>query len=340
MIKNEPVIPSEVDCPGTVIAGPSINASRRHLRSFQAIHFPLGFPVRVSSNAKAVLEAAEQSWGCFHPMFQVRPLEIEIRVKKNREFNKTLPPQPVHSLNGNLLTNSADAHNFFVADLAKGRAVGSVTETTAAAPLYLRHSFLEAAALSMISTLRAVAVHGACVLVRNTGMLLCGDSGAGKSTLAYAGARSGWTYVSDDASYALFDREEKAVVGNCHKIRFRPSAAELFPEVGGRPLTPRAIGKPSIEICMSEWPEICTAAAAPVNQIIFLNRSSAQQELISLSSSSVLAWFMQHVLMTPGTRHLQEAAISRLLEAGVYELRYHDLSWAVQRINQLAETGR
>lgn len=340
MIKTELAMSTQVDrvCAETV--APSTNAPRHHPGFFQTIHHPLGFPVRVTSNSKAVLDAAEQSWGCFRPMFQNSPLEIELGVKKNGEFDKPLPPEPVHSLNGNLLTNSADEHNFFVADLVKGRAIGWVTETTAAAPLYLRYSFLEAAALSMISTLRAVAVHGACVLVRGCGMLLCGDSGAGKSTLAYAGARSGWTYVSDDASYALFDTEERVVVGNYHKIRFRPSAAELFPEIGGRPITPRAIGKPSIEVRVSEWPQIFTAPAAPVNQIIFLNRRSAQQELISLSSSSVLPWFMQNVIAIPGSRTLQEAAISRLLECGVYELRYRDLSWAVQRITQLANTGR
>jgi hypothetical protein len=306
----------------------------------RAIYYPLGFPVQVISNSRAILYAAEQSWGCFQAMFHARPLELQIGVRRNRGLDENLPPAPVHSLKGNLLRNTADADNFFVANLAKGHAVGWVTETTAASPLYLRYSFLEAAALSMISTLRAVAVHGACVLVRDRGILLCGDSGAGKSTLAYAGARAGWTYVSDDASYLRLDSEDPVVVGNCHKIRFRPSASELFPEIHGRTLTPRSVGKPSIEVCMSEWPEIHTAVAATVRHIVFLNRGGGQPDLVSLLPSSVLPWFKQQVLTTPGSHRIQDAALSRLLKSEVHELRYRDMPWAIERINQLAEEGR
>jgi HPr Serine kinase C-terminal domain len=300
-----------------------------------AIYYPLGFPVRIISNSRAILSAAEESWGCFRRIFDSTPLELQIGVKRTREG--ILPPEPIHSLRSNLLKNYADKNNFFIANLAKGRAIGWVSETTAASPLYLRYFFLEAAPLAMISVLRAVAIHGACVLVRNKGILLCGDSGAGKSTLAYAGARSGWTYVADDASYLLLASANADVVGNCHKIRFRPSATDLFPEIQNRSVTPRAVGKPSIEVQMSEWPEISTATAATVSRIIFLKRGNEQQELVPLSPRDVLPWFEQHVLATRASRPIQQAALSRLLKSEVHELRYRDLTWAIQRVNQLAE---
>jgi hypothetical protein len=192
----------------------------------------------------------------------------------------------------------------------------------------------------MISSLRAFPVHGACVRAGGKGVLLCGDSGEGKSTLAYAGARAGWTYVSDDATYIRMDSADPLATGNCTQIRFRPSGVALFPELAGKPVTPRAAGKPSIEVRTSEWPGIVTANATRVDHVVFLNRRYADaQELVSLRPSSVLSWFKQHLISPPDMRAAQEDTLARLLSAGVYELRYRDLGWAIDRINELAKKG-
>jgi hypothetical protein len=137
------------------------------------------------------------------------------------------------------------------------------------------------------------------------------------------------------------DRKDRLVVGNCTKIRFRPSGAELFPELARRPLTPRATGKPSIEIPMSEWPDISTSCSAVVDHIVFLNRKDVQKhELVSLRPSTVSPWFRQCFLRSTHESYVaQEAALARLLSADIFELRYQDLGWAVDRINQLAMKG-
>jgi hypothetical protein len=255
-------------------------------------------------------------------------------------WNEVLPPFLGHVLQGSVLLQVADTDNFFIVDLKRGRAMGRVTPTTVACSRYLRYFILEAAALSMISSMRAVAVHGACVRVNGKGILLCGDSGEGKSTLAYAGARAGWTYVSDDSTYIPVDREDLVAVGNCGQIRFRPSGGTIFPELSARPITPRAVGKPSIEVRTSEWPEIKTANMTKVDHVVFLNRRCADtHELVSLRPSSVLAWFQQHLISPPERRPAQEATLERLLSAGVFELRYQDLGWAIERINELAMKG-
>jgi hypothetical protein len=307
----------------------------------EAVFFPLGFPLRVVSNSLEILAAAEQSWGCFPPAFSNEPFELRIGVSRNDDSDMTVPPAPLHSFNGDLLVNAADTDNFCITDLKKGRAVGWVSKITASSTSYLRYHILEAAALSMIATLRAVALHGACVRSGKSGVLLCGDSGAGKSSLSFAGARAGWTFVCDDSSYLVLDRDDRLVVGNCHQVRFRPSAVELFPEIEGRPITPRATGKPSIEVRTSEWPELSTAGEAQVEHIVFLNRSqSDRQELVSVPPATVLPWFTQHLMATGGARLAHEAALSRLLQAGVFELRYRNLEWAIERIDQLAVRGR
>jgi hypothetical protein len=303
--------------------------------------YPLGFPLRVVSNSPSVLAAAHESWGSFQPTFEHPPLELLMGVKDDQDSADVLPPAPAFSLRGELMMNSSDANNFVVANLSTGRAVGWVTGPTAASSSYLRYHFLEAAVFTMIGALRAVAVHAACVLVRNRGVLLCGESGAGKSTLSYAGARAGWTYISDDASYLVLGRDDRLIVGNSHSIRFRPTAAELFPEIDGHPITPRAAGKPSVEIPTSELPQLSTRGAATVNQILFLNRGGSTQELVPLEPSR-----LQPAMMLPGsgypmiTRKVQEEALTHLLELGGFELRYHDLDWAIDRINRLVEEGR
>jgi len=210
------------------------------------------------------------------------------------------------------------------------------------APLYLRYFFLEAAALAMVSVLRALPVHAACVAYQNHGMLLCGDSGAGKSSLAFACARSGWTYVSDDASYIPLNRSDRLVVGNSHQIRFRPSGASIFPELEGRPITPRAAGKPSIEIPITDFPEIVASDSSEVHFIIRLNREEGRcQELVRVPSGSLASAFHRDLIpATAGVGSTQENAIRRLLEAETYELRYTDLDWAVERLQQLVHTGR
>ena len=306
----------------------------------QAVYFPLGFPVRILSNSRRVLEAAEESWSCFEPAFHGQPLEYLLEVREGARPNDALPPTPVHTIHGPLLHYVADVDNFFIADLTMGRAIGRVTPVTAACSRYLRYHILEGAVLSLIAASRAVAVHAACVRVSGRGILLCADSGEGKSTLTYAGARSGWTFVSDDGAYIPMFRDDRLVIGNCHTMRFRPSGAQLFPELEGRPLTPRATGKPSIEIRTAEWPEIATASATQIDHVVLLNRRYADtQELVPLRPEAVWPWFTQFLISPPETRATQEAALAELLSAGVFELRYNDLGWAIDRINQLAQKG-
>jgi hypothetical protein len=307
---------------------------------YEAMHFPLGYPVRVLSNSPDVLAAANESWSAFHPVFHREPLEILFDVKPGNGASQTLPPAPEYMLKDSLFMQVADIDNFFIADLKKGRAMGRVTKETAAAAKYFRYHFLEAAALCMVSALRAAAVHGACVRIDGKGVLLCGESGDGKSTLAFAGSRRGWTYVTDDASYIPLDRDDRLVVGNCNQVRFRPSAAEIFPELAGRAITPRAAGKPSVEVRTSQWPDLAIANSALVEHIVFLNRKWVDnQELVPVRPSSVWPWFRQSLLSTSESRLGQERALKRLLGAGIYELRYRDLDWAIERLNQLALKG-
>jgi hypothetical protein len=286
------------------------------------------------------MEAASQSWEHFQFRFALPLLQLRIGATGDSEDNG-IPSAPLCRLQWNLLSNIADSHNFVVCDLREGRSFGWVTRSTANSPLYMRYHVLEAAALSMIASLRAVPLHAACVSLQNRGMLLCGDSGAGKSSLAFACARAGWTFTSDDSTYIPLNRNDRMVVGNSHQIRFRPSGIELFPELEGRAVTPRAAGKPSIEIPTAQFPELSTADSAAVEHIVFLNRCDGESpQLVPIARKWLMHWFSRYLITSVDSHSAHESAIRRLLEAETFELRYKDLDWAVERLQLLAFTGR
>jgi hypothetical protein len=227
----------------------------------------------------------------------------------------------------------ADAANFYIVDLLQGFSFGWINAAAVSHRSYLKYHFLEAAALAHIANRHASPVHAACVEWQGRGVLLCGDSGAGKSSLAFACARAGWTYVTDDASFLPNGESERRVVGNCHVVRLRPSAVELFKEVAGKPITPRVTGKPSIEIRLATMPEIRRAPSSNVEYIVFLNRRNSRiQELVPFPMDAARSYIHKHL---NGMEEI--ASVDRLLTARIFELRYFDLDWAVERLKCLVQ---
>lgn len=329
----------EIDTSPTTLA-PEDSLVRDAELPLRGTFFPLGFPVEVITNSVEVLEAAAKSWNVFYPQFEAPPLVLKLAVAPDPKDISPPPPVPLFHRHGHLATHIADQHNFVSCDLDTGISFGRITEQTARSPLYLRYHIMETAILCMLSVLRVSALHAACVSANGYGMLFCGNSGAGKSSLAFAGARSGWTFISDDASYLVFDRNDHTIVGNCHQFRLRDSGALLFPELEGRPITARAAGKPSLEIPTTELPRVAKAQSAIVHALVFLNRQNViKPELVSLSQDSVRPWFYQFPYTNTTSTARQLAAIDSLFDLPVYELRYTDLDWAIERLNQLTQHG-
>jgi len=306
----------------------------------RALYFPLGFPLEVHTNSSRICAAARASWQKFKPRFACPPLMLRIGVDDSMDSIE-MPLAPICRSQGGLLTGIADMQNFFVCNLDQGFSFGWVTPQTAKSTAYLRYHILEAAALSMVAGLLATPVHAACVAPLQCGMLLCGDSGAGKSSLAFAGARAGWTFVTDDASYLPLDHFDRTVIGNCHQFRLRESGVGLFPELEGRTITPRAAGKPSIEIATSEFPDITTSDSAVVEYVIFLNRQyDGPAGLYPFPKDRALEWFSQFPIKGIESYQTHLEMIQHLLNVDVLELRYTELDWAIERLNILAVTGR
>jgi hypothetical protein len=304
-----------------------------------AMFHPLGFPVSVTTNSEAVLDAAQEGWGCFSRRFDATPVRLKVAVAEDECW--TCPPTPACRMRDHIVTNIADSDNFAATDLSSLFATICVTGAAVRHRDYLRYFFLDSTALGCIGSAHATAIHAGCVALDDVGILLCGESGAGKTTLSYACARAGWTYVTDDGSYLVHGSEPGLITGNCCQARFRPSAGALFPLLRGREVMRRAgVGKPSIELPIMHGKDIRTSETARARYMVFLERNVDKEELVPFPRAVARMYLWQTVQCMPyeTERHLK--AIDALLDAETFELHYNSLDWAIERLTQLVREGR
>lgn len=306
----------------------------------QQTFYPLGFPVQIETNSEEVLSCAAASWQGFVKLFDTDPIRLRVGVRSGRHGE--CPPAPDCRVQEHIVSTVADTENLAITDLTRGFSSIWLTEAALAHRNYVRYFFLEAAALISLSTSHATPIHAACIERDGCGILLCGDSGAGKTSLAYACARAGWTYITDDASYLINNRTDRLVVGKCNLARFRPSAVDLFSELDNRNIIQRAhSGKPSIELKIQQLPNISVSCTSRVNHVVFLNRRDIRRQELGRFPTEVARYFMlQGLFSMPEALKLQSSMIDHLLDDGALELRYNHLDWAIERLSLLAERGR
>ncbi len=303
---------------------------------FSEVFFPLGFPICITANRSEIFDVARESWGIFTCSGSYEPLTLQLDFFCGpQQYPMREPQAQVH---GTLLTIAFDEWNVVSADLEQGCARGRLNEMLLADRQTLRYFVLEAVALSMISALRAVALHAACVEWKGRGVLLCGESGAGKTTLAYACARREWGYITDDASYLLLGDMERRVTGNCHQVRFRDSASDLFTELKDQAITKRGTGKPSIEMPTRELSGIRRVKDVVVESVLFLHRHrSLSPGFYPISSDRVREYFIKFLLISNNPDSRSRVAIEHLLDAKMLEFRYSDLDSAVDFLTRSME---
>ena len=301
---------------------------------FKRVFHPLGFPVEVLTNSEEILVAAEESWGGLRRVFLEEPLEL--RIALGAGSSGVCPPVPVYRAQRNLLSIVADARNFAVCDRDQGFAFAWIDTDPVEHQSYVRYHFLESIALNLLSAFYVTPLHAACVEFDGKGVLLCGNSGAGKSSLAFACARAGWKYISDDASYLVHRRSTRLIAGNSHQVRLRPSARELFPEVKSFTQTTWSAGKPSIEIPTALLPYVARANHTTAEYIIFLNRTAGTgPELVPFSREVARDWSNQSPAATGDKHQVQAASLRDLLNAQLLELRYSELESAVDFLQEM-----
>jgi hypothetical protein len=298
-----------------------------------ATFHPMGLSVNISTNSPAVLDAARDSWGALKPMFAYPPVRVRIGVVPGGSA-ETLPA-PVYRSQQHLMSIIADVENFMVCDMRRGFAYGWVTQSVVENNTYIRGHIIEPSSNLLLVASFLTPVHAACLNRHGRGELLCGDSTAGKSTLAYACARAGWKFLSDDFSCLIRGRNGRVVIGNPARMRFRAPTLDLFPELKMQRLIPRLNGGPAVEVDTVCMPGIETMSHCSIDHIIFLNRSNSHpptfvpysKERAKASFENVISYGEDQV------RKEQKESLRELFDAEVVEFRYDDLALAVPALD-------
>jgi hypothetical protein len=300
------------------------------------VFHPAGFLLRLATNSQDVLDAAGEAWG--HCLEQRRPGEaLDFRVVVTEDG--AVSGMPVHRAQGHLYSVVADADNFASLDLERLRASVFVSRKTAAEHMILRWCFVESLAYMLLAQRHVVPVHAACVARDGRALLLAAHSMSGKSTLAYACARAGWEYLSDDAVLLL--PGSRTVIGPQRQFRFRPDAARLFPELAGFTARVRPNGKPAIEVAVSELPRVRAVESAGVHGIVLLDRGAGAPGLEPVAPEEVLERMLADMpSYGPAVNAMHEGAVRRLAEAPAFRLRYSALDEAIARLETVSEATR
>jgi hypothetical protein len=303
----------------------------------RATFYPLGFAIDILTNDPDVLMAAHESFG--HRRLRHGDTGMQIRIGVSETDGRGCPPEPTRREYNHLYSLTADTENHAVLDLKTCTSFVWLTRSAVRNRLYLRYNFLEKVVYLLLGASVVTDVHAACVGKSGKGILLFGDSGAGKSTLAYACARAGWTYTSDDTSYLVNDSTVPRVIGHSHRMRFRPAAKDLFPELAKYEVTPRMEGKPSLEILASELPVHSTAAEARVHSIVYLNRGqSARSRLVPLPKGTATERTRNELFSAGEIRAKHENILKVLSHIPTFELQYRDLDHAIDQLSLLVQS--
>ena len=301
----------------------------------EAVFHPLGFPLELATNSADVMRAAVENWSGFASVFAHPPIRLRIAVDEDNPG--PCPESLVFRAQRHLLTLISDAANFAVCDLDAGFAFCWFSPAAARDREWLRYFYLDTVVYLILWHQRLTRIHASCVALDGRGVLLCGSSGAGKSCLAYACARNGWTFVSDEATSLVRGTTDRTVLGKPQHMRFRDTAVEVLPELNGRLAAPNLAGKMTIELSTSEIPGIRTAFQCHAAAVVFLaRRDSGPAHLTPIAKAEGWRRLEQDLpLFDEPVREEHKDSLRHLLDAGVYELRYSDLDGAVRQLERL-----
>ena len=298
--------------------------------------YPLGFAVEIMTNDPDVLVAANESFG--HRRLCRGSVALQVRIGISEADSSKCPPEPTRREYNHLYSLVADGENQALLDLRTCANFVWLNKAALNHRLYFRYNFLEKVVYLLLGASVVTDIHAACVSKNGKGVLLCGDSGAGKTTLAYACARAGWTYTSDDTCYLINDAESPRVIGHSHRVRFRPEAKALFSELESRKVTPRMEGKPSIEVQFSDLPglHISTSPEITVHAVVYLNRDSSENaRLRALPAGTATLRFGRELFSAGEIREKHEARLQILSGVPSYELHYRELQDAMRELDRL-----
>ena len=303
-----------------------------------AVWYPLGCRVEITSNSADIFHAADSVWGDYPKL--TKPVSGRITATVSSGHEELTANRPLPRGQENLISIVDSAANFAVADLSRGFANICLSLNAAKDRPYLLDAFLEPLTYLILGARHFAMVHASCVDLHGRSVLLCGDSGAGKTCLAYMCARSGWTFLSGDATQIVRRSATREVVGRPCSIRFRPNARQLFPELNGFSVSTRANGGKADMDCPTKALGIATALTGRASHLVFLNRAMDVEKATfePFGRKEAQAWLEQAAFYGDDqVRIEQRETLSSLIDLPVLRLTYSNLWEAERALRRLVE---
>jgi hypothetical protein len=296
--------------------------------------YPIGFPLEIRANDERVIASAMESWGHSEQRFTTAPLQVRVAVTDGPGIE--VPSNPSFRAQEHLLAVVSDACNYAVCDLNAAFAFCWFTPGALRDRAWVRHFFLEAIVYCTLTHLYVTAVHAACIAKNGRGVLLSGQSGSGKSVLSLACARAGWTFVTDDVAYLLRESSNRTVLGKPERMKFLPSAAELFPDLDWGECNADQKDQPFVELRTNEA-GISVASESLVDYLVFLRRpAEGQARLVPVRAGDALARLSAELPLFESSVHeSHRRSIEMLSRVQPLELAYTDLDDAVRLLDEL-----
>jgi hypothetical protein len=241
----------------------------------------MGFNLKVISNCRAVLEAAQTSFGWFGP---AQPKEIPDFIFRlfAHDLDEGQIRPPLLRLDGPRLYQTSGREATLVADLAQGLAWGYFSPTTLAKQSYFRWHFLELAFFLMLEAQGLMGVHGAALVKNGRALLLRAQSGGGKTTLAYAGARSRYQALAEDVVW--LDNQRQVWWGMPWSFHLLPDAKKLFPELASYQPVLQTNDEMKLEVNLETIRPGSTTSVAQPQAVLFVERTPGQSSRLQVMS--------------------------------------------------------
>ena len=127
-------------------------------------------------------------------------------------------------------------------------------------------------------------------------------------------------------------------IGRPHLVRLRDDASRLFPELAGYVPRLRPNAKLSIEVPLSAFPEIQTAAHCRIDCVVFLERKRGGATRAEALPRGEAVETLLRDMPSYGeeVRAMVEETVLRLRQVPAYRMQYDALDDAVDLLSKLA----